>query len=103
MEISILDLRKALNVVLDHIVETRGVDKVDIAHSFYWHIPFDEQFDMSKDPKELDVGSLSDEWDFAHNLLDNSYPPIAYQLCQLAPLLDYVGHILSEKLAAEGG
>ena len=103
LQLDLRDLRRAINVALDHIIEARGVETVEIAQPFYWNVPQDTRYDVAQDPPDLDVGSLADEWDFCANLLDGSAPPVALQLDELAPILQYVGVVLGERLAGQGG
>ena len=56
-----------------------------------------------EEPKELDIGSLSDDWEFLSKLLQSENQPVAYQLTQVAPLLRYLGEWLGEDLAKDGG
>lgn len=102
-EIKIADLKKAVNRLLDHIVETRHVDSITIEHPYYWHIPADQIYNMDADVRDLDVGSLEDDWEFASALLDDGEIPVAYQLTQIAPLLRYIAETLGVALAKEGG
>lgn len=103
MQLDLRDLKQAITVALDHIIETRGVSSLEITQPFYWNVPQDMRYDMAQDPPELDVGSLADEWEFCANLLDGHSPPVAIQLDELAPLLQYVGVVLGERLARHGG
>ncbi len=103
MEVAIADIRKSVNKVLDHIEITRGILTVKIAHDLFWDIPFEERYNPNNKPGEMGLNSLADEWDFASNLRIGDDYVLAYQLCQLAPLLDYIGHTLGWKLASEGG
>ena len=103
MKINLIDLRKAVDRVFEHTIETRGIKELNIPQVFYWNVSFKDRFEMAKKPEELGIGSLADEWDFAQNLLAGDGSPIAYQFCQLAPILDYIGNVLAKELAGRGG
>lgn len=101
-----IDLRQLRTVtlrLLDHLIETQGIDGVILDRTFYWNVPDDSLFDMSEDPSELNVGSLIDDWGFISGLLDQEEEPVAYQLTEIAPIIRYLGQIVGAKLASEGG
>jgi hypothetical protein len=53
-------LRTALTRVLDACEERYG-RRVTVDGDYYWHLPVDSAFDMSKQPSEFTVGQLSDD------------------------------------------
>ena len=101
--IDLRDLQKVINVLFDHIVETRGVKDVELERVFYWTVPLDEQFDLDRRPSTLHVGSLADDWDFVRGNLDENPLPLAYSLTEVAPLVSAIGAVLGARLAAKGG
>lgn len=103
MEIEIADLQFVINRLLEHLVKTRGVTKVEIKNNFYWNIPDESVYDMDTQPKTLDVGDLCADWEFIAEYLDKENQPVAYQLTEVAPLLRYIGQILGKELAKYGG
>lgn len=103
LKIDLTDLRKITEKLFDHIINTRNEKQVVIDKSFYWNIPFDELFDMGKRPKNLDIGSLSDEWEFVSELLEDNAIPVAFQFTELATLFRLIGEKMGEKLASKGG
>lgn len=102
MQIDIAELKQVIDRLFDHITETRGVKSCEFDKDNYWNIPSQEVYEID-DPKELDIGSLSDDWEFLSKLLQPESQPVAYQLTQLAPLLRYLGERLGEDLAKDGG
>jgi hypothetical protein len=103
MQIDMRELKAVTNRLLDHIIETRGVDVVDIDQPNYWHIPSEAVYSAHSPPSELDVGSLADDWELLRSLLGSDIDPVVYQLTELAPLLRYIGEVLGRELAKEGG
>lgn len=103
MEIDLRDLRRVTLRLLDHLIETRGINTVEIDRNFYWQVPSEKRFDTSAMPAELDAGSLVDDWGFVSGLLQNDSPPVAYQLTELAHLLTFIGEKMSAELASKGG
>jgi hypothetical protein len=78
-EIRITEIKEVVNRLLDHIVETRGVETIRIPNPFYWNIPADQVYDVNKDVGELDVGNLKDDWEFVSKLRDPSEIPVTCQ------------------------
>ena len=103
MEINLVDLKKVINHLLDHIIETREITSFELKNNFYWNIPSPDVYNVDIKPKELDIGSIHDEWEFLSDLLDNENQPVAYQLTELAPILRYIGDRLGDDLAKFGG
>lgn len=103
MEIDLLKLKDVMNLLLDHIVVTRGVQSFEIEQANYWNIPTEEIYDATHQPSALDIGSLIDDWEFLLSLLDKENEPVTYQLTQLAPLIRYLGETLGKDLAKDGG
>ncbi len=102
MQIDLAELKQVIDRLFNHIMETRGVKSFEFEKENYWNIPSRDVYE-SEDPKELDIGSLSDDWEFLSKLLQPENQPVAYQLTQLAPLLRYLGERLGEDLAKDGG
>lgn len=102
MEINLVELKKVINRLLDHIIETRNVKVCELKTNYYWNIQSPSIYSVENEPAELDVGSLFDEWDMLSGLLDNDQP-VAYQLTELAPIIRYIGEKLGEDLAKYGG
>jgi hypothetical protein len=103
MDIDLLELRTITNRLLDHIIETRGVTRIELEQNYYWDMSEEALYSVSEKPREFDLGSLSDDWDFVSGLLDAETQPVAYQLTELAPILRYIGQSLGKRLAGEGG
>jgi hypothetical protein len=102
-KIKLLDVKKITDRLFDHLIETRGEKEIDIDRSFYWHIPFDELFDMEKKPQNIDVGSLEDDWEFVSEILKEEHSAVARQFTELSILFRFIGEKMGEKLAAVGG
>jgi hypothetical protein len=102
-EIDLVKLRAVVNRLLDHIIETRGVRTVALDSQYYWEVPAAARYEIEADPGKLDVGNLADDWEFVSMLLRADHSPVAYQLTELAPLLEYVGQALADELGPRGG
>jgi hypothetical protein len=102
-EVDLLELRRVVNRLLDHLIETRGVRAVALHDRYYWEVPAPDRYKMEVDPGALEVGDLADDWEFVSRLLQEANAPVAYQLTELAPLLAYLGEVLARDLGEEGG
>jgi len=60
LAIDLDNLRTALTRVLDACEEQLG-RRVIVDHDYYWHLPVDSAFDMSRQPTVFTVGQLSDD------------------------------------------
>ena len=92
-EIDLNTLKKAVNAVLDHLIEDLGLEKVAIGEGedFYWTCPVPELYDSSQKPAQLEVGRTSDDVGFV-NLIERAQSgAVSYNLVHVAPLLLYIG------------
>ena len=91
--INLQEVRTGLNTVLDHLMNDLKLHTVEIdpGNDLYWHVPSNELNDMSKPPKGLDVGKLSDDFDSVKLIRPGEAGDAAYNLVHIAPLLRYIG------------
>ncbi|GAB3787889.1 hypothetical protein [Dyella agri] len=101
--IDLIELRRAIEVLFDHIMITRGIREVEIEHPFYWAVLPGESRAMDERPSDLGVGDLNDDLDFVLGVLRPDASPVALTLTEAAPLLAYVGEAVSNKVANQGG
>ena len=93
LEIDVTVLKRAVNAVLDHLIEDLGLEKVAIdgREDFYWDFSAQEMYETSKKPAELTTGRLSDDMDFVRLVHRGQAADITYNLVHIAPLLQYIG------------
>ncbi len=103
MEIDVAQLKTVVDRLFHHIIKTRGVRRVELGSDLYWNIPEEELYNVVDRPEELDVGRLSDDWEFISKLINDEAHPVAYQLTEVAPLLRRLGEVLGKQLASRGG
>lgn len=60
LTINLGDLRSALTAALDLVEQQLGTE-VDLDVDYYWHLPIDQAFDMSREPTSFTVGQVSDD------------------------------------------
>jgi hypothetical protein len=97
-EINLRDLKRAVDMILDHVIEDLGVQKVMIEDNedFFWDSPPSEMYDASKQPREWWTGRLSDDLDFIQKMLRSDDGYVAFMLNHASPLLRYVAKQVKE-------
>src|SRR5882672_7758191 len=92
-EIDLRALKRAVDAVLDHIVDDAGVDKLVIEpdKDYYWDVPAKDLYSVRTDQPRLDVGRLADDWEFVELMLREKSGAVGAMLMHLAPLLRRVG------------
>ncbi|HKU16525.1 MAG TPA: hypothetical protein VJQ52_19195 [Steroidobacteraceae bacterium] len=103
MEIDVVKLKSIIDRLLDHVIETRGVRRVELGSDLYWDMSEEVLYNVVDQPQELDIGRLSDDWELLSTMLEEDATPVAYQLTEVAPLLRRLGEVLGKDLAAKGG
>ena len=94
--IDLRELQTVVNRLLDHLIKSKGIEAVPLAHTLYWNISTEELYDVVNPPKQPDIGSLADDWDFIRKLNDPSTEPVTIQLTEVAPILRYIGEVVKE-------
>jgi hypothetical protein len=61
-QVDLPELRRVVNRLLDHLIETRGVRAVALDDRYHWEVPASDRYRMEVDPGELEVGDLADDW-----------------------------------------
>jgi hypothetical protein len=93
-EIDLANLKKVVNSILDHVTNDLGIEMLPIKddRDFYWEVPSDQLWTVRQQQPQLDIGRLSDDWEFVEGLKDvPRNEAIALMLIHVAPLLRYVG------------
>ena len=94
-EIDLLELKRAVDRLFDHIVRDLKIVRVEIHEDYYWHVDGDALHDMASTPVDengtLNIGSLAADWDSVSRLLRDENETVVRQLTEVAPLLRYIG------------
>ena len=72
-------------------LEETGRDEFEVSEDYYWSIEKDEVYDPLKDPKNLTMGQLSDDWNELKSILEGDSPPIGYALVWFSAILRIIG------------
>lgn len=105
VEIDLRDLKRAVDAILNHVIEDLGIQRVAISEDedFFWACPPPEMYDVSKKPTEWWTGRLSDDLDFIQRMLASNDGYMAFMLTHAAPLLRYIGEKVKECGAHQRG
>jgi len=90
MEISVSRLKTITEKLFSHL-ENLGFETIEVTEDYYWNIPQEEKYVMEKNPENLDIGQLTDDWDLLRKLLENDRDPISYEFVWLAKIFEFIG------------
>jgi hypothetical protein len=90
MTINVSELRVITEKLFTHL-ENLGINSVEITEDYYWDIPEEQKYNILKEPKELDVGQLTDDWEFLLKVLEPNREPLGYSFVWLGKLLEAIG------------
>lgn len=104
MKLSVQDLKRVLNRLFEHL-QDKGVTEVELSRELYWVVPSNCLYDIDIPPGQiqLNVGDLSDDWNFVKELLKEDDEPVGFQLTEAAPLVAALGHWAAAELGKKGG
>jgi hypothetical protein len=90
LSIDTSELRKACNVLLDHL-ETQVNDEAQLKVDYFWSVSPENIFDVSSSP-ELTIGQLSESWgNLARERQGDGSMSVAYGLVWLSEVLLALG------------
>jgi hypothetical protein len=59
-----LDEIEAIVAAVFSVLRDGGVETLDIDDGYYWNIPAEELQNFPGPPRDLDIGDLSEDWEF---------------------------------------
>jgi len=91
-EIDLRAVKRAVNAVLDHLIEDLQLASVPIkdGENLYWDCIASATYDVSRQPADFTVGNLSDDNQFIQSVHRGESADVAYNLVHVAPLLRYI-------------
>ncbi|MVU77101.1 hypothetical protein GPX89_07550 [Nocardia sp. ET3-3] len=91
LDVSLTELRRAFNLLLDHVEAATEGDVVRLDEDYFWSIPQDELYVVDRVPSNLTIGQLSWSWQHLTDLLADADQAIGHHLVWLAEVLRAVG------------
>jgi hypothetical protein len=91
--VDIKALKQITDAIFDHIINDLDVKSVSIeaTKDFYWEPPMDKLYSVKENQPQLDIGRLSDDWQFLKPIIEDTDQAVALMLTHVAPLLRYIG------------
>lgn len=93
MEINLDDLQKICDRLFQY-TRARGVDSVTLEVDYYWNIPQEERYNPYKQPSELDLGQLSDDWNELQKIIQSQEELLGYSFVWLSTIMRAIGERL---------
>ncbi len=90
MNIELSELKAIFLLEINHLEEL-GYEKIEIPVDYYWNIPQNVRYDPYKEPDNLDLGQLSDDWQDLQKIIRGENDPVAYDLVWLSTILRAIG------------
>jgi hypothetical protein len=90
MVIHLADLHAACAKLLMHL-EAQGLAEVELDVDYYWSIVPEQRYDPSRQPTELVIGQLSDDWMEIQRIVKSERAPLGYALVWLGAVLRALG------------
>jgi hypothetical protein len=95
LEINIEDIRKVINLILDHIENDLKISKVRIEEDYYWNMDKNHIYNVLEEPKESSIGQLYHDWEFLLHI-NSKDDAVSLMLIHVAPLLRYIGEKIGQ-------
>ena len=91
MNITVSELRRAANLLFDHL-EATGQGEIELTEDYYWNIPNDRLHGReAPSTGSLDLGQLTSDWEELLPVGRDHDPVPSHDLVQLAAVLRFVG------------
>ena len=89
LELKIHDIKKILKILIDKldIID----DTIIIEQDLYWNILDTELYDVYKDPNDLTIGSIIEDYEFISAVIIGNRDIIDYDLYKLSSILKFLG------------
>lgn len=92
-EIDIIRLKRTVDAIFNHLLNDVGVTRVKLTKDadFYWEVPCEHLYAVQQDQPKLDIGRLSDDWEFLSAILKDKQQAVGLMFTHVAPILRYIG------------
>lgn len=91
--ISLQDLRRVFDVLIQHIESTQGLT-IELEVDYFWSIPPSDLYQLYKEPDELTVGQLTESLDNLKVIIEDPTRATSYGLVWLSDVIRAVGHAI---------
>jgi hypothetical protein len=95
MKITVAQLRTVSELVLKRL-EDRGHSVLDISADYYWNIPKEQKYDREQEPRDLDIGQLSEDWSWLEKIAAGEREPVVFALVWLGEIFRYLGEEIGD-------
>jgi hypothetical protein len=68
-----------------------GYNEIEIPVDYYWNVPQGVRYDPHKEPQNLDLGQLTDDWQELQKVLQGDREPFAFDLVWMSTILRAIG------------
>ncbi|UNO38365.1 hypothetical protein [Streptomyces sp. MST-110588] len=92
---SLAELRRSVDLLLRHVEVAAAGDAVVLERDYFWSVPADESYDVSKEPSDLTIGQVSESWQHVKDLLADQDRAVGHHLVWLADVLRAIGQDMS--------
>jgi hypothetical protein len=90
MKIDIADVKRVFETLVAHLEQTNQSTH-EIEWDYYWDVPTEDRYNPYVDPKELNMGQLTDDWQELIKIADGDMPPVGPALMWLSSILRAIG------------
>jgi len=90
--VNLSELKAATMSLLDDLIRLHGSNTIAIDPNadFYWEVPTESLYSVNHDSPKLDVGRVSDDWEFIQPIAKDPGAATPLALIHLAPVLRYL-------------
>lgn len=90
--VNLAELKVAAVALIDNLIQLHGKDTIAINPDadFYWEVPLEALYEVKGTQPQLDVGRVSDDWEFVRPVAADAGAATPLALIHLAPVLRYL-------------
>lgn len=98
-EVDLEELKAVAIALIDSAIRENkgGTVRIRSDADFYWEVPSDALYGVKGKQPQLDVGCLSDDWEFIRSMAQDPSGATPLALIHLAPILRFIGEGTNEK------
>ncbi|MFE4517883.1 hypothetical protein ACFRMQ_27255 [Kitasatospora sp. NPDC056783] len=94
LSVSPAELRRSFDVLMCRVEAATAGGAVTLDKDYFWSVPPDERYDVTRKPGELTIGQLSESCRHLRDLLADEDRALGYHLVWLADVLRAIGQDL---------